>query len=121
MTQHRERLLRDFWHKEPEVWFIQTELNFRVNRITDEREKFEHALDAMTLLPANISDLVKRPPTDNAYTILKSRVLAHKLTPVKKAVEPQVTKKPVVPQLPKKPVMPQMSEAGWRPKMPVMT
>ena len=59
----------------------------------------------MTLLPANISDLVKRPPTDNAYTILKSRVLAHTLTPVQKEVVPQVTKKTVVP---KKPVVPKM-------------
>ena len=76
MTQHREMLLREFWPEDPATWFKQTELIFRVNGITEEREKFEHALDAMTLLPANISDLVKKPPVDNAYTTLKSRVLA---------------------------------------------
>ena len=64
--------MREFWPQAPAAWFAVTELAFEVAGITQEREKFAHAVGILR----NVMDLVETPPEVNAYTTLKSQVLA---------------------------------------------
>ena len=81
--------LSEFWPQAPAAWFAATELKFEVAGITQEREKFTHAVGAMTYsFLRNVMDLLENPPAEMAYTTLKGRlVLAHALTPVQKAAK----------------------------------
>ena len=88
-AHYRKVQLSEFWPQAPAAWFAATELKFEVAGITQEREKFAHAVGAMTYgMLRNAMDLVETPPEDNPYTTLKGRmVLAHALTPVQKAAK----------------------------------
>ena len=54
--------LREFWPQAPAAWFAATELKFEVAGITQERERFAHAVGAMTYsILRNVMDLVETP------------------------------------------------------------
>ena len=81
--------LGDFWPQAPNAWFMAADLKFRVAGISNEADKFAHAVGA---IPFNtlrsVMDLVERPPTENAYTTLRGcLVLAHELSAVEEAVK----------------------------------
>jgi len=80
--------LPEYWAHSPGIWFARVELRFEVCGITTEREKFAHAVNALTQEASRlVTDLIISPPALRPYTILKERLLlAHQLTPVQKAM-----------------------------------
>ena len=75
-----------FWADKPEAWFVQTEVNFRARRISSKKAQFNLvvvAVDADTI--NGVIDLLKQPPDEDAYDLLKARLLqAFKLPTVEK-------------------------------------
>lgn len=66
-----------FWDNDPELWFLQVESQFVIANITADTTKFHSVvanLDAKLL--AYVKDIIIKPPTENAYTSLKKRILA---------------------------------------------
>jgi len=80
--------LPEYWACSPGIWFARVELRYEVCGIVSEREKFAHAVNALTQDATRlVTDLILTPPADRPYTILKERLLlAHQLTPVQKAI-----------------------------------
>ena len=67
---------KGYWPQAPAAWFAATELGFWLDGRT-EKEKYAYVVGMLPEdLLRNISELVKKPPGNNAYTTLKSRVLA---------------------------------------------
>jgi len=92
MAQHNRSgnvKLPDYWAHSPGIWFARVELRFEVCGIVSEREKFAHAVNALTHESSRlVTDLIISPPLERPYTILKDRLLlAHQLTPVQKAMK----------------------------------
>jgi len=81
--------LPEYWAHSPGIWFARVELRFEVCGIVSERERFAHAVNALTQEASRlVTDLIIAPPAVNPYTILKERLLiAHQLTPVQKAMK----------------------------------
>lgn len=69
--------LPSFWSNMPEVWFIQVEQIFLLNRIYSDVSKYRHVIavlpqDAMS----NVLDLLRHPPTENKYETLKEALIS---------------------------------------------
>ncbi|EDX00485.2 uncharacterized protein Dyak_GE14958 [Drosophila yakuba] len=68
--------LPKFTHNNPHLWFAQLERSFRLHHIVDDTDKF----DLVTLhleedVVSAVEDLVTRPPADNKYKAIKTRLL----------------------------------------------
>ena len=81
--------LPDFWPTAPAIWFARAELRFEVSGIMSERERFAHAVNALSQEATRlVTDLITAPPADRPYTALKERLLlSHQLSPVQKAAK----------------------------------
>lgn len=67
--------LPPFWPADPELWFAQIEAQFACRRITAQRSKFDHVVASLTPeVAAEVRDLLLKPPTDNAYNLLKEQL-----------------------------------------------
>lgn len=67
-----------FWETNPELWFIQLESQFKLSGITVDDTKFHvvvAALDSKIL--SSVSDIIRAPPAEKKYDILKKRILDH--------------------------------------------
>lgn len=67
-----------FWENDPELWFFQVESQFHISDIKTDSTKFHAVIAALN--PSVLScvrDLVRNPPTENAYGTLKDRILQH--------------------------------------------
>lgn len=66
-----------FWSNVPEVWFIQVEQIFNLNRITSDVSKYRHVV---AVLPqeamGNVIDILRQPPTENKYNTLKEALIS---------------------------------------------
>ena len=73
----------------PTIWFERAELSFEVSGIMTERERFAHAVNALSQDAMHlVTDLITAPPADRPYTALKERLLiSHQLSPVQKAAK----------------------------------
>lgn len=81
--------LPTFWSNVPEVWFIQVEQIFAINRIVSDMSKYRHVIavlpqEAMT----SVLDLLRDPPEENKYLKLKEALISrHSLSENKRLEE----------------------------------
>lgn len=78
-----------FWSNMPDVWFIQVEQIFSINRITSDVSKYRHVV---AVLPqeamGNVVDLLRNPPNENKYEMLKEALISrHSMSENKKLEE----------------------------------
>lgn len=65
-----------FSKRDPDLYFIQMESQFRNASITQDQTKYDYvvgSLDSATLI--NISDIIRAPPAENKYEAIKSRLI----------------------------------------------
>ncbi len=76
--------LPEFWLHAPQIWFARAELQFEVNSVTDERQRFAYMANALSYNTVRlVADLITALPLILPYTILKERLLlSTQLTPV---------------------------------------
>lgn len=68
--------LPTFWTTQPRTWFMQTEAQFNLRRITVDDTMYYHVLAALDQDTASrLLDLIANPPTENKYEALKQRLL----------------------------------------------
>ena len=81
--------LPDFWPEAPGIWFARAELRFEVSGVMSERERFAHAVNALSQDATRlVTDLITTPPADRPYSVLKERLMvAHQLSAVQKATK----------------------------------
>ena len=62
----------------PPFWFIQVESSFHVSGITTNVTKFYSVVSALDSdVLQYVADIIKTPPTDDSYEILKKRIISH--------------------------------------------
>lgn len=81
--------LPTFWSNMPDMWFIQVEQIFAMNRITSDASKYRHVV---AVLPQEtmrtMSDLLRNPPQTDMYITLKEALIArHSLSENKRLEE----------------------------------
>lgn len=78
-----------FWLNMPEIWFIQAEQIFALNRITSDMSKYRHVVAVLPQeVMGNVIDLLKNPPETNKYETLKEALIArHSLSENKRLEE----------------------------------
>lgn len=75
-VQERTVKLPEFWPHAPQIWFAWTELQFEVNNVTDERQRFAYTANALSYDAVRlVADLITAPPLFVPYTIYKERLL----------------------------------------------
>ena len=74
--------LPPFWAENTEAWFAIAETRFRLRRVDDEQEMFDHVVNALPKESLRtVLDLITEPPEENPYDQLKERLCsAHQLT-----------------------------------------
>lgn len=65
-----------FWTSSPEAWFVQTEAQFEIGRVTQDFKRYSYLLAALPLeVLEKVLDVVKEPPENNKYENLKKILL----------------------------------------------
>lgn len=65
-----------FWDVDVDVWILQVEAFFSINRITDDEEKYNYLIvNANHRMLLFITDLIKNPPGHNKYRTVRNRIL----------------------------------------------
>lgn len=65
-----------FWESDPALWFAQIESQFMIAGLSSDTTKFHAVVAALEPKVLNcVRDIVIKPPTNNAYEALKTRVL----------------------------------------------
>jgi hypothetical protein len=69
--------LPEFWSKDPELWFIQVEHQFKLANVTADSTKLSHIVSKISCeVLQHVKDILKTPPTDGtAYQTFKDRLL----------------------------------------------
>jgi hypothetical protein len=81
--QHHPHLkIPAFWSSNPEAWFLMVEGQFVLKGVTQDTLKFYHVLGSLPETAVRgLGDLMRGPPPEDAYTQLRTRLLAaHTLT-----------------------------------------
>lgn len=80
--------LPPFWSSMPEAWFLQAENIFRINRMHNDMNMFQHII---AMLPQDIVgsviDLLRNPPVNNKYETLKNALIARHTISEEKRLE----------------------------------
>lgn len=67
-----------FWEEDAELWFAQVEAQFVVSGITADQTKFNAVIAALEpRILKCVRDIIIKPPSEDAYDELKSRVLTY--------------------------------------------
>jgi len=74
--------LPQFWAENTEAWFAIAETRFRIKRVDDQQEMFDHVVNALPKESLRtVLDLITDPPEDDPYQQLKDRLCqSHQLT-----------------------------------------
>ena len=74
--------LPQFWAENTEAWVAIAETRFRIKRVDDQQEMFDHVVIALPKESLRtVLDLITDPPEDNPYQQLKDRLCqSHQLT-----------------------------------------
>ncbi|XP_064470058.1 uncharacterized protein LOC135384802 [Ornithodoros turicata] len=68
--------LPPFWHKNPSIWFIQAETQFRLSGISSELTMYRHIVAALPPeIAIEVADALQAPPQENPFTNLKTAIL----------------------------------------------
>ena len=68
--------LPTFWTQQPDVWFLQTEAQFNIRKITDDTTKFYYLVSALDQATScRVLDVLSSPPASGKYNALKNRLL----------------------------------------------
>jgi hypothetical protein len=66
--------LTQFWAENKEAWFAIAETRFRIKRVDDQQEMFDHVVNALPKESLRtVLDLITDPPEDDPYQQLKDR------------------------------------------------
>lgn len=66
-----------FWPSDPQLWFAQVEAQFSVRGITREITRYQHVVSSLSPEAAGeVRDILIHPPEEQAYTKLKTTMLA---------------------------------------------
>ncbi|XP_049823451.1 uncharacterized protein LOC126265585 [Aethina tumida] len=69
--------LPTFWRTNPDLWFIQAEIQFQVHRVTSDNSGYNAVVIALDIESIQeVSDLIRAPPESGKYETLKQAVLA---------------------------------------------
>ena len=67
--------LPQFWAENTEAWFAIAETRFRIKRVDDQQEMFDHVVNALPKESLRtVLDLITEPPEDDPYQQLKDRL-----------------------------------------------
>lgn len=74
--------LSPFWTSCPRAWFVQTETQFNLRNILQDRTKFDHVVTALSQdVIMSVLDVIENPPATNMYKHLKDKLIErHTLT-----------------------------------------
>ena len=65
-----------FWPEDADIWFSQTKAQFECKGITSSRTKYFHLVGSLNQSTARqLADLIRHPPQENPYEVLKARML----------------------------------------------
>ena len=68
--------LPDFWEERPRQWFLHVEAVFKLRRISNDDDMFNHVVSALTSnATTRLTGLLTRPPSHDKYATIKSRLL----------------------------------------------
>ncbi len=68
--------LPEFWPYAPQIWFTRAELQFEVNNVINERQRFAYTANALSYDAVRlVADLITAPPLFAPYTVLKEQLL----------------------------------------------
>lgn len=69
--------LPPFWREDPGLWFSQVEATFAITQITRDETKFQYLVaNANTSILPHIAHIIRAPPTQDRYNVLKERILS---------------------------------------------
>ncbi|GBN21475.1 Transposon Ty3-G Gag-Pol polyprotein, partial [Araneus ventricosus] len=69
--------LPPLWKDNVEIWFTNLESQFAIAGITASRTKFHYIVASLdSEISSMISDVLKKPPADDPYTVLKTRLIS---------------------------------------------
>jgi hypothetical protein len=72
----RDIKLPPFWTSRPRAWFTYVESTFRLRRITDDQQMFDHVLSALpTEMVSQVIDVVDALPAAGQYEFFKNELL----------------------------------------------
>lgn len=64
--------LPPFWSNSPSAWFVQTEAQFQIGRITSDASKYNHVIASLPQdVAETILDVLEEPPVSDLYKNLK--------------------------------------------------
>lgn len=68
--------LPPFWNAQPELWFDQVEAHFHINNIKSDVTKYYTVIASIeSSILSQVSDIIRKPPTENKYKALKDRIM----------------------------------------------
>jgi hypothetical protein len=75
------------WEDDLESWFLQTEAQFNLRGITDQRTRYYHLVAVLsTSNAAKVKDIIRDPPSSRPYSALKGALLSkYELTEYERA------------------------------------
>lgn len=77
LTHYKSLTLPPFWTQNPELWFLTAEQKFQNFNITSDNIKYSKVIESLEVSTINkISSLIRNPPEQNKYTMLKSELIS---------------------------------------------
>ena len=67
-------MIPSFWPLDPEVWFVQVEVQFTTRNITSQKTRFDYVISSLSPeFTMKVRDLLLKPPEENQYNVLKQQ------------------------------------------------
>jgi len=74
-TNLMDMRIPEFSRKNPELWFLIMENNFKIAGIVADSTKYAHVVSSLGSHIAEIHDIILNPPVERAYDFIKSEVI----------------------------------------------
>lgn len=84
--------LAPFWPNSPSTWFIQTEAQFGIARLTSEITKYNYVVAALPQdVAESMTDILENPPTTNQYSNIKNILIERHSLSIEKRIRKLVS------------------------------